>query len=558
MASTRRPVAPILLAAFTLVGATFAQGKQPESTLGKSYDEALARYKECIVRLPLVYQTEGRQKLADTRKQEALQILVEDYAKARLNPEYSRYTLATMFGKNFSNAESVPVFDALRKANSKPVDMWLWVNTLRIQADRQDDTELQNIIASDKNATHRAAAILALGHSRNGNLKQALLTTCVDFPKKESERNILIGAMSGAIFENKSRVNDEDFREGLKAYISLLAPELGLSHTIKVQMARHLQWILKGPALFEDPQSWLDLLQRGDVKKTTDNRTTAQQRFFGIETDGERFCYVVDMSDSMCKDISPSSRPTGPITGKKQKKPKGVLPDESDLPWAKIKTRWDLAREQLRISLQRLPADKYFSIVWFGTESGTLDATKGMVKATKGNIDRALAELDSIQTGKPDPVKSPDGVLRGSTNLHSGLRRAFGLHDKGFVDTLAYVDPDALTEGCDTIFLLSDGEPSWDDFHVEDRDYGEGTPVVDAEYGAAAGRTPRMVYWGPYNQPDWLLEDFQRMNAFRRIRLHCIGLGEANMSLLNKLAELGHGEVYVVGKQSAAERKVGK
>ncbi|MCC7064027.1 MAG: hypothetical protein IT456_14555 [Planctomycetes bacterium] len=558
MASTSRPVAPFLLAAFTLVSATFAQGKQPESALGKSYDAALARYKECIVRLPLVHHTEGRQKLAETRKQEALQILVEDYAKTKNFPEYARYTLATLFGRNFSNAESVPVFDALRKANSKPVDMWLWVNTLRIQADKQDDSELQNIIASDKNAMHRAAAILALGHSRNGNLKQALVTTCVDFPKKESERNILIGAMSGAIFENKGRVNDEDFREGLKAYISLLAPELGLSHTIKLQMARHLQWILKGPALFEDPQSWLDLLQRGDVKKTTDNRTTAQQRFFGIETDGERFCYVVDMSDSMCKDISPSSRPTGPLTGPKQKKPKGVLPDESDLPWAKIKTRWDLAREQLRISLQRLPADKYFSIVWFGTESGTLEATKGMMKATKGNIDRALAELDSIQTGKADPVKSPDGELRGSTNMHSGLRRAFGLHDKGFVDTLAYVDPDALTKGCDTIFLLSDGEPSSDDFTVEDRDYEEGTQVVDVEYAAAAARMPRSNYIGPYAMPDWLLEDFQRMNAFRRIRLHCIGLGEANMSLLDRLAELGHGEVYVVGKQNDAERKVGK
>jgi hypothetical protein len=553
-----RPATPFLLAALSLVGIAAAQGKKPDAPTSTSYDEALARYKQCITRLPLVYQTEGRQKLAETHKPEALQILVDDYAKAKLNPEYTRYTLAAMFGRNFDNVEAAAVFDSLRKTNNKPVDMWLWVNTLRIHADRVGEADLLDIITTDKNATHRAAAILALGDSRSGNLKQAMVTTCVDFPKKEAERNVLIGAMSGAIFANKSRVNEEDFREGLKAYISLLAPEIGLSHTIKVQMARHLMWVLKGPALFVDPQSWLDLLQHGDVKKTTDNRTTAQQRFFGIETDGERFCYVVDMSDSMCKDISPSAKPAGPITGPKQKKPKSVLPDEGDLPWHKIKTRWDLAREQLRISLQRLPSDKYFSIVWFGTESGTLDATKGMVKATKGNIDRALAELDSIKTGKPDPVKSPDGVLRGSTNMHSGIRRAFGLCDKGFVDTLAYVDPDALTEGCDTIFLLSDGEPSWDDFHVEDRDYGEGNPVVDAEYGAAATRTPRMVYWGPYNQPDWLLEDFKRMNAFRRIRMHCIGLGEANMGLLNKLADLGHGEVYVVGRQNAPERKVGK
>jgi hypothetical protein len=248
-------------------------------------------------------------------------------------------------------------------------------------------------------------------------------------------------------------------------------------------------------------------------------------------------------------------------SGAPRVKKKRELMDETDLPWNKIVTRWDLAREQLRISLLRLTADKYFSIVWFGTGSGTLESCKGMIKATRGNVDRVIAELDSIETKMPakltaqELVVSPDGQLRGKTNLHAGLRRAFGLAGRGFVETVAYVDPEALTEGCDTIFLLSDGAPSSDDYEATDKDYGEGQVVVDQEYGQAAARTPRLIYPGPYVREDWLVEDLKRMNAFRRIRLHCVGLGEANMSLLRRLADVGRGEVFVFGdkKKDAAK-----
>ena len=41
------------------------------------------------------------------------------------------------------------------------------------------------------------------------------------------------------------------------------------------------------------------------------------------------------------------------------------------------------------------------------------------------------------------------------------------------------------------------------------------------------------------------------MNTFRRIRIHCIGLGEANLSLLRSLAGVGGGETFVVGQQRA-------
>ena len=544
--SASRLLLPCLCAVLPWALADAAAAQQPAAD-----EAALARYKDCIGRKPFDYHTRGREQLAQTRSLEALRLLADDYAKTKDYPEYARYTIASLIGRHFDKGESVDVLAALRAANGRPVDTWLWVQTLRIETDRVGDAQALAIARDDKNALHRAAAIAALGESRAGNLKAAVLATCIDFPKKESERNVLLGAMTGALYAQKRRVDDADYREALTAYIGLLAPEVGLSHTAKVQMARHLQWILKGPALFVNPEPWLEILQRHEVKKPTQGGTSASPRFFGIETDGERLVYVVDMSDSMCKEISPSARPpAAAVTGPRQKK-KSALLDESDLPWHKIKTRWDLAREQLRISLLRLSPDKHFSVVWFGTDSGTLAACKGMIRATKANVDRVLAELDSIKTGPAEPLKAPDGQLLGKTNLHSGLRRAFGLAGKGFVDEVAYVDGDAMTEGCDTIFLLSDGAPSWDDFAVVDKDYGEDQVVVDTEYKAAAPRTAQIQYHGPYVGDDWLVEDVKRMNAFRRIRLHCVGLGEANMQLLTRLAEIGHGEVFVVGQRKA-------
>lgn len=514
-----------------------------------SLDEAAARYQDCISRGPYTFHTQGRDALAQTGSGEALAVLVEDYRRVKDYPEFSRYTLASLFGRWFRSKEHSATLAALRADFPKAEHAWLWLKALHAEIDADGDAAAKDVAINHRVYALRAAAILALGLSDRGELKTAILANCADFPRKESDRMVLVGAMTGALFEQRGRVNSDTYREALKAYISLLGDDVKLPALAKLQMARHLQTILRGPAKFVNPEPWLELLERGEVKTKTSSSTRAAQRFFGIESEGERICYVIDMSDSMCKDIDPDSKPKGPITGPRKKKKKGLVLDESDLPWHEIRTRWDLAREQLRISLSRLDSDKRFAIVWFGTEAGTLDSTKGMVKASKGNIKRVMAELDSIQPGEQIPNKAPDGTLRGRTNLHGGLRVAFGLCDRGVVDEAAFVDKNALTEGCDTIFLLSDGAPSWDDFGMVDRDYGEGKVVVDVEYGAEASRSDRLEYGGPYGwDPRWLIEDLHRMNAFRRIRMHCVGLGEANVQLLEQMAEIGNGEVFVVGR----------
>jgi hypothetical protein len=158
--------------------------------------------------------------------------------------------------------------------------------------------------------------------------------------------------------------------------------------------------------------------------------------------------------------------------------------------------------------------------------------------------------------------KNGKEALRGETSLHYGLQVAFALGKRGINEEPVYVGPKPLTEGCDTIFLLSDGAPNWDGFDILDKNYGESQTYKDVEAGIKAVATPQINYPGPYSvfptvsgsgRPGridcWLIRDVERMNAFRRIRLHCIGLGEANELLLKNLAALGNGEVFIVGKK---------
>lgn len=533
------PISRASLAILLAVGSAPAQHEEPAK-------EPFDRYRQCIVRKPLYFHTVGREAISQTHQAEALQQLVGDYGHPQFEPEYSRYTIASMIARDFDNAGFVDTLVALRSASTNPADAWLWANVLRIESDLTRTGDVLAIAREAKAVWQRAAAIVAIGGSRRGDVAAAITPNCVALPQKDGERMLLLGAMTSALWDNRARVNDESYRNALTAYIGLLDPKVGLPKLGRVQMTRTLQAILRSPAQFEDPAAWLAFLARGDVK-SGGSQTSAQPSFFGIESDGERFCYVLDLSDSMCIKVPNDQK--GPITGPKQKRPKNAILSESDLPWHLIQTRWDLAREQLRISLSRLQPDQWFCVVWFGTDAGTLNATKGLVKATRANLDKAIKELDALVPGAPVPNVAPDGVLRGRTNLFGGLRRAFAVHGGGHASGPAYVEEKPLADGCDTIFLLSDGAPTADDFMVLDKDYGEGDVVQSIEYGGKAPRTQTLEYYGPYVFDPFLLDDVRRMNLFRRVRIHCIGLGEANATLLRGIADQGGGETFFVGQK---------
>ena len=539
--------------AFAIACAFVASAPAQQETLEtieqiRPYDEALLRYTELMKRKPLRHHFAGRELMALTKKPEALTILIDDFRKVKEYRDMSRYHLATLFGAWFDTPDSANQLRQLRVANPKPADLWLWVQALRIETKHLGAKDTLAIVTDDKSIHHQAAAFVALSLRGSDETWDAMFHFATNFPQKDSDRSMVLGAMSGAVLRNKAKVRSERARAGMTAYINLLAEPVKLDHMMKVQMARHLQIALNGPGLLVQPEPWLLLLQQDAPKKPSGGgNTVTRPRFFGIETEGERFCYVVDMSDSMLQPISPSVKPKGPVTGPK-KKPKGELLDESDLPWHQINTRFDLAREHLKMSLMRLPDDKHFSIVWFGDSSGTLNSCPGLIRATKANVTRVCKELDEIKPGPAQPGSSALGSLKGDTNMHGGLRRAFALSGKGFVETDAFIDAGPLTEGCDTIFLLSDGAPSTDDFKCQDKDYGEDEAVTDYETKAKGTRSPIMGYNGPYIFGFSIAADVERMNTFRRVRIHAIGIGEADESLLRRIANIGQGQIYMVGK----------
>jgi hypothetical protein len=196
-------------------------------------------------------------------------------------------------------------------------------------------------------------------------------------------------------------------------------------------------------------------------KRRSENLSSAS--FYGIPVISNRICLIVDTSGSMSYPAAMSDRTSS----------------EGEEP-----TRFEVAIEQLRGLLQRISDGRYCNIIFF---SGGITPWEDEVRALdeKGRED-ALDFVDRRKVG-------------GGTNIFDALH-------------LAFSDP-----GVDTIYLLSDGDPS-------------------------SGRI---------TDPGELREEIDRRNELRRIRIHCVSVGKVS-SLLRHLAEDSLGvyrEVGIRGKK---------
>jgi hypothetical protein len=140
----------------------------------------------------------------------------------------------------------------------------------------------------------------------------------------------------------------------------------------------------------------------------------------------------------------------------------------------------------------------------------------------------------------------------GQTNMHGGIHRAFKLKGKGSVKQFEYVHPATFKGGCDTIFLLSDGDPTWDDWPETDEP-DPSDRAGDPESGAQTDAKPNR-FQGPYAQNWFLLDDVRRLNLFRHVEIHCIGIGEANRGFLQQIAGTGLGKSKFIGATKGKPR----
>jgi len=323
--------------------------------------------------------------------------------------------------------------------------------------------------SEDPRARSVLAAILESGESAPARVLAALALAGAREPA-ESCADALVAALDDPSWQVRAAAIEglERFRSPrvVSALIEALAREEG-------RLREDIAGILRaatGQDFSSDPAKWRAwwseagaeadaLLPSATADRAADpsiprSRDRYAASFYGIETRSRRLVFVLDTSGSMNEE-SESARGT----------------------------KLAIAKRELTETLQGLVPPARFNLVFFG---------------------------DTVRAWKPDLVELDDRTREeairflenerasGGTNLFGGLRAAFRIRG---LDALEAPEDHA---SADTVFLLTDGEPTRGD-------------LVD---------------------PREILEEVTRWNRTRRVRIHAIGLGAAhNRELLEALSE---------------------
>lgn len=523
-----------------------------------SFDEELARYREYAQRPSLYVRVLGIERFVQTADARALELLLQRYLKPEDPGEHVAHLIAGILGESFLEPEYLEVFTKPGSKLRKEQHTWLWFQIYWIQASCAEQQQVCDAVGDRKlPGTLRAAALQAL--SDLGEAEAVL--SCIEgllgpgfAREKGRDRTVLAEACAAGLLGAAESWGQPAFDAALSLVIDLL-DDSRTSMRSKIVIARQLGILLESPQLYLSGDPWRALLAEEDSGAEGGTRVAGLEegvtvpQFLGIEGVGRRIAYVIDMSDSMLEPLTEAEKDAlrRPVTGASGA---GVgLEMIESLPWDRIHNRFDAAREALKFSLQQLGPNMEFAVFFFGSEAHPLLGSGGLVAASERNRAAAIKALDAVVPGPPAENR-PHGTLRGYTNLHGGLLDAFRAVSKKALSGWEHIDAEAFEEGCDTIFLLSDGAPSWDDFPADDR--AEPDIVVgDAEADVYERGSDEIVeYPGPYVELQHLYRDVWRMNLLRRVELHCIGIGEAEAGLLQDLAELGQGQYRSIGGES--------
>ncbi|MEN8149824.1 MAG: LamG-like jellyroll fold domain-containing protein [Planctomycetota bacterium] len=506
-----------------------------------AFERGLKAWQNAIDRPPLSKRLGGMNALARSRDVRAIPVIAARYAKPRVPKDHERYLLARVTGEHFRRPEHVAPLTKFLKRHRHDADGWLWFQGLHAAARLDDVAPILELVGNDREPPFvRAGALETLADERRAeilDLVPALLGG--KLPKKERARALLAGSAAAGLRALADRRGEESFTRAAKTLVGLLDRKEIPDHA-KLAVARHLAATFGSRKVTLDPAWWIGIIDRAPSKDPSETKSVALPRFMGLEATGRRVVYLIDLSDSMLDPLSYAE------TTRARRVP---FDGSREFPWGIVSNRFEFAREHLRRSLKALPSDVRFAIIGFGDEAEPFRSTKALVPASKGNVAKAIRELDRIEA-KPDTTgkKRPHGVLRGTTNLHGALRKAFQLTSRGLVNENEHVAEATFRDGADTIFLLSDGKPTKDDFAANDMAVG-GRTITDPETGASRPDNTRRTgsFFGPYRNPDHLVADVHRMNLFRKAEIHTISMGDADLFLMHRIAMLGLGRYRNLG-----------
>lgn len=567
-----------------------------------TYEKALEWYRKSLQKKSLDRRTKGIITLAMSRDNRAFDELRGRYMKAEKPTDFVRYIVAQVCHTYYDAPELHDKWVQWRTSFTKDTSahLWYYACSVSVRCGHLADVEA---IAKDEKAIIwlRLAAIEAVADYAKAEEKLNLLIHFAgkgNLPKKGMEKSILLEGCASLLMGGAADRSMQLYVDAFEALIRHLdEEEKSVPYRTKLVIGRYLERIYNHDQCYITAAGWRRVHYNqqdssGEKRGATDE-VPPPTKFMGIEARGKRIAYVLDCSTSMLEEVKrpPVVKEDPPkednITGKRdkkeekkddkkkeKKKDKDFLSEE-DLPWDKIKTRWDLAREYLKISLHNLAItnkehkDMTFTVIIYDTIAEPLKCTVGMVDATKGNVEKAMAEIDKIEPvdkragggsgsgGGSGGRRNGGGgggttVDRGNTNIHGGMLRAFRSYKGGLLpadNAYCHVNPKCWETGCDTVFLLSDGAPNYDDFVDVDPYEPDVNVVKDVETGEKAPPTENIVYQGPYSWGHfpYLVEDCKRMNRSRKAEVHTIGTGEADMGLLDSISQTGLGKSKQVG-----------
>lgn len=535
-----------------------------------TYAQRKAYYDSTLGRPSFRWRCRGIVTLGSGGDPEAVDILTARYTKAEAPTDHVRYAIANVFRQYYDSPSHAQKLVAFADTQILPGDAWLWYNMDTVYGNHVDYKRMHDIAVNEKNPwLRRAAAVYAMKDAGKDMLLSVITANLQDakMPKSKRDHSLLLEAMSFALMSSGADKASEEFEIAFKL-IGLHFDDKKTPDRTKYVMGRHFAKMFGIDDVYINFDGW----RREHIGQQADARNSEKPpsgtrvpppkgpSFMGIKGSGKHVAYLIDLSDSMLTKVTkpkakpkPPEPPKGPITGggkgkKKEEEEKKPEPtDEELLNWDKITNRFELAREYLKLSLDRLTPDMTFTVIVFGTDAENIKVTKGMVQATPAAIGQVKKFFDTFPVGSRSQMK-PLGTLKGDTNIHGSFMRAFESNSKGVRPKQEYVDETSFLEGCDTIFLLSDGAPNVDDFVGTDN-WEQGVRVVKDREAGGDTKSETVNYSGPYAfEGQWLVLDIKRMNLFRHAEIHTLGMGrEANEGLLRAIADAGYGKCKMVG-----------
>lgn len=359
----------------------------------------------------------------------------------------------------------------------------------------------------------RACALEAIGASLRHELSDLLVPLLKEVTPAIDKGNMFetLALLSAARALGMERVpeNRKPLLEGLIHVLEQSADE-----RIEYFTAHALGKLTDQPP-YTDPNWWRAYLVKGSPDPTQEGRTIARPSFFNTVAVGKRILFVVDISGSMEWPAKMGPKGGGPETGSNREKGEG--PDYSN-----VRTKLDLAKVELIWTLSKLPEDMSFNVIVYETKHRLIDeAIEGMVVANQANKAKFTSSVLALKAN-------------GGTNIHGSLTRAMCITRRPpAVQGDPALDKRAMLEGADTIFFLTDGRPSWSD---DSTGYGE----VHPKWGSIGN--------GRFCKPAEILADITRVNTFRKVVIHTVGISEDHdKDLMEKLALHNHGQYVARG-----------